>query len=514
MKLKTYTTNGGKKLQLDENGLDEWGLPFMTPVKTPLGSGKVAGSYGMEMYVILDADAKTQNVMTFSLEDIGTSVVSMACTPPKVKAHPLKTISFRGKLIQIIMQKERGPCPIFAVANALALLGKIELTCDYGSSIKEVTLNNLLSQYFRSHVDAIQMTEEVSTAAVAKVPVNSSGTLAGPSKQKSKDEEGEAKVEETAEGFGAPKKHTLLRTLSDKKAYNELLKKFTETDSSPNSIEQFIDRLYDGLDIDVIFSGPEEFMMDTGIAFFSLFQLRIFHAWVIGKYMAPFLSLRDYSYNELTTMLVTSPLNKNTNNTCDTARQLGSSFYETTSAVQMTTDGFYDLVGALKEKEVGVLFWQNHFFTVTKMNDRLLVLLTDDSFRLRPAYVFATISCADFTLSEFSDSHGRPVDEFIAYISSNSPDDFTDEQITQAKETLRRQQNDRVTPQQVLEYLLTYPGKPKWIAEPQRSVGRTSEADAVRQYCDIFPEVSAEQAKAILRECGMDVKRAVEKSLS
>lgn len=517
--LRRYRTKDGKDVDVDINGLDEWGLPFESRVKTKFGPGMVVGCRKNNVFVLLDTDTAAQQVCCFFLEDIGSDVVSDQPDPPKIKAHPLKLITYKGRTLHIVMQKERGPCPIFAVVNALALQGQIELIPDYGASIKEVTLNLLLSQYFRTHVDVVgALPPQDKKGLQIEVPNSEDGG---------------------AVPGGQPKQNTLLNTLKNRERFREYQEKYASPSSSADAIESVIARLYDGLDLDVIFSDVEEFLMERDVIFFPLFGLRIFHGWVIGEQMRAFQSLQFYSYNELTTMLVTSPVSDSgeqeneergsttsapTTSASEEVRvtradhALGESFFVLTSSVQMTEDGYNRLGECIDNEEIGVLFWQNHFFTVTKLQGRLVVLLTDDSFSRRSSFVFATIAFPEFTLNEFLDHNGNPIDPFISYIAAHAVDEYSDDDVRRAQRHLGANEMEKVTPQLVLEHLMlekkqraVYNGR---RSEPTPPPSKISMEEALKRFLDVFPEADPAAASALLKDCKLEVEMAIEKHLS
>lgn len=57
---------------------------------------------------------------------LGTNNLSPEVHEPTGDDYALKTIDW-GKPTRIVLQNENGPCPLIALANALALLGRITL---------------------------------------------------------------------------------------------------------------------------------------------------------------------------------------------------------------------------------------------------------------------------------------------------------------------------------------------------------------------------------------------------
>lgn len=503
MPKRVYKTTSKKEVSIDEDGLEDWGLPFNAPVHTNQGEGTIAGLAANQLYVQLKG---VNGVTPFPLDAIGSTVTASAPEQlEKIKTHPLKEVYYKDNIISIVVQAEQGPCPIFAVANCLALQRKIHLVADYGNSIKQRTLNETLSQYFRSSSNRLYSS---SLSSVEVCSPSTSGRVASVSK-----------VAPTK-----AKRKTLGSTLTDKAADCELHRLFCEDPSSPNSIEKTIDRLYDGMDLDVIFSGVEEFVMDRSVYLFALFQLRIYHGWVIGDQMKPYLDLKNMSYNELTTSLaVSSPTSNEAKGSqdgdasssvvcfTDTMREVAIEFYMGTQALQMTCDGYEALCDAVQEDEISVLFWHNHFFTITRLQGKLVVLLTPESFTNRPTFVFATISYPTFVLDQFLDGIGNPVDECVSFVAA-SKGEFTDTQILEAQQSLAVQYGTPVPPQMVLDYLVSHESTPtaQLVASPPGQSVSSRDA-AVSQVVSVIPSLNHEDAARLLKESNYNVEVTIDK---
>lgn len=658
MVFRTYTTTDGKQVDVNENGLDEWGLPHNCRVRTDQGLGRIMGSFDQEFFVLLDANEKTKEVSVFHLENIGDTVTTESCEPPPpVKMHPLKTIIYKGNTVRIVMQRKAGPCPIFAIANALALQGKIKLLPDLGTSIRETTLNQTLADYFRASVVAdlpplepptstsspppattgkadaaglsavpvpvtapqatsasacpsssqvgiegqeqgqdsadprsacssvvlvppLSVTDAtISTNTIASIGTASSITVKGKNSGEANgvDQVSSNPLPASGAAAGAPpqtqgedpagsskdpivggvKENTLSHFLANPVAVEGLKRQF----AAPNVMNDFIDSLYAGMDVDVVFSGVEDFMMDRCVALFPLFGLRLFHGWVIGESMSPYEKLQFFSYNELTTVAVSSPLSEtdlsNNANAASAAADadanaakaaadrmakwelvlLSKDFYSTTNAFQMTMDGFLQLCQRVPESVISVLFWQNHFFTCTKNSrGQLLVLLTDESYLHRKSFVFSTISYPHFALEEFLDGDGKPVNQYVAYVTANAGDDFSTEEIDKMRMLLQRQYADSPTPQEVLDALVLEKNKPRKAKTTVRGIlknalcptttitttttttsssqsndATTTKEDAIDRFVDILPDVNRLTAQKFLMNSNYDVGVAVEK---
>lgn len=715
---------------MDEDGAAVYGLPCGKAVNTRKGPGTIVGGSEKEIYVLLTADLLRERFTAFPVEEVGDGVVlencSLACA-----WHPLKAINFRGNTTKIIMQSKEGPCPIFAVANALALQGKLQFEPDDEyHSIRESTLNAKLCEYYRSMMKDCMKSEGVlsssSTSSDSVSPLStkashtnevlnplpsilnasssvlgnmkknnafpasqcSSSVNANPSSlgfsedskpssfipsaigelttetptdstenhtvnQNTKhlpndtstslsnpaEEEDENSPEREGNRHSDPQiscnthSTSVLRNGKEQGAkddclpgatrpsesnreknlfrflhsddFDKMRKKYALAEpSSPESIESLLTRLYSGMDLDVVFSGVEDFRMDQQVILFSLFGLRVFHGWVIGEYLQEFKNLQYFSYNDLTTTVVSTPNdeislletnfgsresslcprapsqlrdhrekppfhgassksverdNKNDKeplspSTCElkgswAIHQLATKFYQETISLQMTLDGYNKLLTECPENEVVVLFWQNHFFTLTRIHDRLLVLLTVECYRKLDAFVFGLIT-SSLLISNYCDGDGEVLDKYVKAISTEG--DFSMGEIKCAELLLRDALQREPTPDEVLQRLknknsiLTSKAntvstplldsskcnnvvKGKIISQtPQNEYHRpnleegiqmntsssTGRENAVKALQSMFPNLSLRSAQELLIDYNYDLPRAVESLLS
>lgn len=606
MGFRWLSLSNGKKAHVDEDGAALYSLRCGRAVQTSKGSGTIAGGDDTHVFVVLTADILQGTATAFPIEEIGSEVV-LEDAPPISPSHPLKTIVFRGSTVRIVTQSKQGPCPIFAVANALALQGKLELIPDDGcENILESTLNRMLCEYFCSTVRDGKMVEAVTNSdkmlseavtdhftqskplldkatgtshstvgtsveeplftvqredtffkfanscTVEPHRASSSGTetpkfsrtepdclngaisstssvalpSAGPeSGSKSEDtlvpnftpsvlscaEKVEGNSLDAADdrntffGKGSRSSCPFRKPMTYKKSlathrpsevspprlglqkkslyefslsveFDTLRHKIAKADSScPHSIDALLSDLYSGMDLDLVFSGVEDFIIDDKVVFFPLFGLRVVHGWVIGEDMKAFERLRNFSYNDLTTAIVSTPNESNTaseirvttdernsshqaapivqrhdqelvktnepssilaaeceeggeaersndSSSCTVGamipiKELAGAFFDRTAGIQMTKDGYKELLERFPENEVGVLFWQNHFYTLTRMQDRLLVLLTPEWYRKISSYTFEVVSLSS-PHSDYCDGTGTVIDKLAVYMAS------------------------------------------------------------------------------------------------
>jgi len=164
---------------------------------------------------------------------------------------------------------------------------------------------------------------------------------------------------------------------------------FRDSDSqkTANDIKNFEDarkhfpKLEKGLDINVRFSEPEAFEFTTEVAMFDVYGIRIVHAWTVDPQMTGLAFIREQTYNELTSFILSEHDEKSDMSDTDIAileqrKDLARSFLQETSS-QMTAHGLFRLHEVIREEELCVFFRNNHFATITKHNGKIYILVTD-----------------------------------------------------------------------------------------------------------------------------------------
>jgi len=164
---------------------------------------------------------------------------------------------------------------------------------------------------------------------------------------------------------------------------------FRDVDSkkTANDIKNFEDarkhfpNLEKGLDINVKFSEPDAFEFTTEVAMFDLYGIRLVHAWTVDPQMTGLAFIREQSYNELTSFILSELDEKNNLSDIDIAiieqrKDLARNFLQETSS-QITAHGLFRLHEVINESEICVLFRNNHFATITKHKGKIYLLVTD-----------------------------------------------------------------------------------------------------------------------------------------
>jgi len=167
------------------------------------------------------------------------------------------------------------------------------------------------------------------------------------------------------------------------------LRSFRDVDSeeTANEIKNFEDarkhfpNLEKGLDINVKFSEPEAFEFTTEVAMFDIYGIRLVHAWTVDPQLTGLKFIREQSYNELTSFILSDLDEKSNLSDVEIAireqrKVLARNFLQETSS-QITAHGLFRLHEVITEGEICVLFRNNHFATITKNKGKIYLLVTD-----------------------------------------------------------------------------------------------------------------------------------------
>eukprot|EP00924_Labyrinthula_sp_SR-Ha-C_P008107 snap_masked-scaffold_11-processed-gene-3.9-mRNA-1 protein AED:0.08 eAED:0.08 QI:0/-1/0/1/-1/1/1/0/379 len=138
-----------------------------------------------------------------------------------------------------------------------------------------------------------------------------------------------------------------------------------------HDVIEILPTLQYGMDVNVKFSGIHSFEFNSLISIFDMLDLNLFHSWVISPEDPKFELIKDLSYNQLVDLIVSSK--------DETKVFLLQEFLNETQS-QITKYGL-DLMKekdkGIKERELCVVFRNNHFTTLFKYEGELYLLLTD-----------------------------------------------------------------------------------------------------------------------------------------
>eukprot|EP00758_Cryptobia_borreli_P006623 Tbor_TRINITY_DN5184_c2_g7::TRINITY_DN5184_c2_g7_i1::g.25851::m.25851 len=264
--------------------------------------------------------------------------------------HRIKKIEFNNDVKTIVMQLENGPCPIIALANSLSLQGLFSPDTNIRPTAK--------------YVSSAQLRKDIATYLKKRNPTPK---FTGPS---------EVRNVKT------------LRGIIESNA--------TTADSFT---EEKLAGMYKGLNISPYFDTVDGFEGEADLCFFGLAGVRLFHIWIIpDNEEEPFRNIRDSSWTEVNIVAT---------------GESDESFLarEFITSPQATSFGLKQLEQEMIEGEVGALFMNNHFSTITKKDGVILQLVTDEGYSDKNCIVFQKLSLTGDSL--FFDGDGKVVEEIV-----------------------------------------------------------------------------------------------------
>ncbi|XP_019848833.1 PREDICTED: ubiquitin carboxyl-terminal hydrolase MINDY-2-like isoform X2 [Amphimedon queenslandica] len=231
-------------------------------------------------------------------------------------------------------------------------------------------------------------------------------------------------------------------------------------------------RLLTGLDINVKFNSVSGFEFTQELSIFDLLSVPLYHGWLpepSDQQSYPLVS--SSTYNQLVEQAI------NDRSSDDSAKVNAAivitDFLESTAS-QLTYHGLCELNRVVSEGELCVFFRNNHFNTMLKRNNELLLLVTDFGFLNELGHVWHVLSDIDDSGS-FLDSNFKP--------SSNLPQTvtqrFTGEEIDVPMEVEERETEKKEEPK-----------VPEYTADTQIAMDLMSEEEQPIQPVDSPTEAS------------------------
>jgi hypothetical protein len=163
-----------------------------------------------------------------------------------------------------------------------------------------------------------------------------------------------------------------------------------------------LDRLQYGLDVNVKFKDVRQFEYTSELNVFDIFGINLYHGWIVDEHDEQLHSLiNDLSYNQLVEKIINL---RSAANSDDSAKAVVLESFLNESASQMTYCGLASLHQCIKERELAILFRNNHFSVVYKNQDKLFQLVTDEGFLTRKNVVWETMENIDGN-GDFYDSN-------------------------------------------------------------------------------------------------------------
>jgi hypothetical protein len=157
-----HRAKNGQVMEFDisRSACEKFGFYYSDRVETPLGNASVVGVNNGCLWFLIDGDPGASfwdNGKCYEdLLKLGINLISDKPPPEDKKGYKVKTISYKGKNIPIVLQNENGPCPLIGISNVLALRGTFVIDGE-GTNKNVVTLETLidkLSAYlYAQHMD-------------------------------------------------------------------------------------------------------------------------------------------------------------------------------------------------------------------------------------------------------------------------------------------------------------------------------------------------------------------------
>lgn len=229
-------------------------------------------------------------------------------------AYHLKWVDWNCSKIPIVMQSINGPCPLIAIINVLSLREKLKLP----TMMQQITTSQLL--------------EYIGEYLMDSVP-------------------DEIKDDETA---------------------------LLNFEQNVHDAIEILPKLSTGLDVNIKFTGIDDFEYTPECIIFDLLRISLFHGWLVDPSIPELtLAIGNRSYNQLVDFIIT---NKNSVDDAIARVVLLTEDFLESSASQLTFYGLEKLREQIKDNEIGILFRNNHFLTILKREGQICQLVTDHGF--------------------------------------------------------------------------------------------------------------------------------------
>lgn len=148
-------------------------------------------------------------------------------------------------------------------------------------------------------------------------------------------------------------------------------------------------KLQTGLDVNVRFTGVNDFEYTEECLIFDLLNISLYHGWLVDpqtKEVA--VAVHGLSYNQLVETIIRD---RSSADSLAVSRALVAEQWLDESQSQLTYHGLCELNSSLKDGELAVFFRNNHFSTVYKTKEELFLLVTDQGFLDQTKVVWETL---------------------------------------------------------------------------------------------------------------------------
>ncbi|CAI2350209.1 unnamed protein product [Caenorhabditis sp. 36 PRJEB53466] len=170
----------------------------------------------------------------------------------------------------------------------------------------------------------------------------------------------------------------------------------TPSSNAPEIVEIFennlrdvlniIDTIVNGLDVNVKFSGVDQFEFTPALSLFDLVVVNLYHVWLPDpQFRVVYDLVKNLNYNELVLKMCGDETDE---------AQLLRNFHEE-SISQITFHGLASLLAKMADAEIAVVFQNNHFSTILKRRDEIFKLVSDEGLADEKNVVWETFNSVD-----------------------------------------------------------------------------------------------------------------------
>lgn len=187
-------------------------------------------------------------------------------------------------------------------------------------------------------------------------------------------------------------------------------------------------KLSTGLDVNVRFTGVQDFEYTPECIVFDLLNIPLYHGWLADPQSEEAVrAVGKLSYNQLVEKIITCKHSNDPN--LVTQGLLAEQFLES-SAAQLTYHGLCELMASVKEGELSVFFRNNHFSTLIKHKGHLYLLITDQGFLQEEKVIWESLHNVEGD-SCFCDSDFHLSPRLDKEASYNNPQQLQQRQVDQ-----------------------------------------------------------------------------------
>ncbi|OWF47944.1 ubiquitin carboxyl-terminal hydrolase MINDY-1-like isoform X2 [Mizuhopecten yessoensis] len=292
--------------------------------------------------------------------------------------YHVKWIAYKNKEIPTITQNENGPCPLIAVMNVLLLKCQVHLP----PNTEVITPDQLMTYIGNCILENAPKTQDTSEAVQLNYQQNMHDAMA------------------------------------------------------------VIHKLQTGLDVNVRFTGVNDFEYTPECIIFDLLSIPLYHGWLVDPQEKDLITaIGTCSYNQLVEKIISQRSSDKPETV--TEALLCESFLDG-AAAQLTYHGLCELNSVVKENQLCVFFRNNHFSTMYRHQNELFLLVTDQGFLSERNVVWETLSNVEgdgyFVDANFNTYRKSPPAEPVLPPTPMNPEEQVDQDYLLAMSLQHEQQ--------------------------------------------------------------------------